>query len=423
MIKVLVLICIILTIISNGNCVNVIEMHKAGKNLHKKVSSSKILSRDRDGDCYFPGFCNINISHCNIDRVPLKDLSYEEFVANYVDKERPVILELNDLSEMLDNSSGIFEWQSMISRVRNKQDFEHLVDLEYKHSTPYERSQTCDIHALEDRKTVVYKEIIDRIYKIPEILEHIDIFNHLIGYLSTVDGSLLGNKWVIFGNTGSGAQFHFDYYLTSFWNLVVTGSKYWLLLSPEVVENVLFPDVSDLHKVIKMPLWQFYLQIYPYLSLVLHDALVAPDNKQLHTLKNKPFDTNIYECLQRPGDILYAPSKFYHSTFNLNATLSVSRNLITYQNFQFVFDFITSLQAMHSEDKKGNNVGMKHAIELCAALFHFNQTMFKQTNCFTKSFLQRLGSFPVQKNGVTNADYYIQALNFAAQAPMFSSFF
>ena len=116
---------------------------------------------------------------------------------------------------------------------------------------------------------MTYRPIIDSIRNIPDILEDLDFFNDLIGYLQTADGPLLGNKWIVFGTTGSGAQFHFDYYWTSFWNLVVEGSKYWLLIDSETVETYVLPNEQDLHRVVTMPLWQFWIQIYPFIGLVI----------------------------------------------------------------------------------------------------------------------------------------------------------
>merc|ERR1712039_774554 len=109
-----------------------------------------------------------------------------------------------------------------------------------ENGSPKSRSETCDIHPLNDRNKSTYARIIESIHGIPSILEQLDIFNDLIGFLSSSDGPLLGNKWIVFGNTGSGAAFHHDYYSTSFWNLVVEGSKFWVLMPPEITEQHLF---------------------------------------------------------------------------------------------------------------------------------------------------------------------------------------
>ena len=366
----LVIICIIS--ISSSQ---IIEAYHIGENLEKSVSSSDILNRYKNGECIYPGFCNINVDKCNIPKIPLSSITYDSFIKNYVIKQQPVILKV-DIYDIIDNSTQIWEWNKIISMVRSLSDYTDIYyQNEYKNGTPKDRSTTCDIHALNDRnrddKNGNYKKIINSIKKIPSIFDRFDLFNSLIEYLKYSDDPLLGNKWVIFGNTGSGAQFHFDYYLTSFWNLVIEGSKYWILINPDIVENYLFNDELDRNKVITMPIWQFFVQIYPYLN-----------------------DQYIFQCKQEVGDIMYAPSKFYHSTINLNATLSISRNMITEYNYQKVFEFITSLQSMNGINMEtGEIIGVKHAVNLCAALYHYNSTMWRSTYCATKLFLQRLDSF------------------------------
>ena len=406
----------------------VIEAFEIGRNLNRNVSSNHILDRYENGECVFPGCCDIPINECNIDRVPLSTLSHDDFITNYVQKEKPVLIQLCDdpngsndcdLSFVLDNSTGIWEWNQMISAVRPL-DYLNIYRPMEQHGTPKDRAETCDIHPLNDRDTRTYRQIIDSIHGIPRILEDLDFFNDLIGYLQTADGPLLGNKWIVFGNTGSGAQFHFDYYWTSFWNLVVEGSKYWLLVDPEVVETYLLPKEEDLHRVITMPLWQFWIQIYPFIDHVIAAQKGSGDDGDGPSI-SPPY----YQCMQRKGEIMYAPSKMYHSTVNLNASLSISRNMITPFNYRKVFEFITSLQSMHSIDTDSRAViGVHHAMNLCAALYHYNSAMWKNTHCATKVFLQRLNSFDWVRESqtVTNAEVYIEACNFAKEHAQFSAF-
>ena len=115
----------------------------------------------------------------------------------------------------------------------------------------------------------MYRRVIDSISP-PRNLDDIDFFNDLVGFLQSADGPLLCNKWIVFGNSGSGAALHFDYFLTSFWNAVVEGSKFWLLMRPNVVEDVLFPEPRALGRVMAMPNWRFWTQIHPHIDAVLH---------------------------------------------------------------------------------------------------------------------------------------------------------
>ncbi len=174
------------------------------KNIRRKVRSSQILKRDKDDHCYFPGLCDIKTTKCNIPKVPLANLTAQTFFENYVSKDKPVIIQLCDpnkkkspqsieecLSQIIDNSTGLFRWNEIIQRVLPPQKYQEYVRIEHL-GTPSERGKQCDVHPLEDRNKQVYGEIIQRIHTIPSLFEDLDMFNELIGYLSSVDGELLG---------------------------------------------------------------------------------------------------------------------------------------------------------------------------------------------------------------------------------------
>ena len=75
----LVIICIIS--ISSSQ---IIEAYHIGENLEKSVSSSDILNRYENGQCIYPGFCNINVDKCNIPKIPLSSITYDSFIENYM---------------------------------------------------------------------------------------------------------------------------------------------------------------------------------------------------------------------------------------------------------------------------------------------------------------------------------------------------
>ena len=86
-------------------------------------------------------------------------------------------------------------------------------------------------------------------------------------------------------------------------------------------------------------------------------------------------------------------------------------------------------------------IGVRHAVDLCAALYHYDAAMWKKTMCATKLFLQRLDSFDLLfedgdkddsivrnwyyhkgRPNLTNSKIYIDACNYAATHATFSSF-
>lgn len=460
---------------------DVIDATQMGNDLKRPVQSSQILDKDQNGNCYYPGLCTIDYNKCNIKRVRYSSIeSTEQLINDHLSSGKPLIIQICDdypltisnkiyknqlhiqqqiklqqwksdcsqklQSLIINNDTGIWEWNKLISTVRPS-DYQNIYLPLETNGSYLQRSETCDIHSLKEngpRYHSVYKSIAESIFNIPSFLDELDIFNELIGFLHSSDESLLGNKWVIFGNTGSGASFHYDYYHTSFWNMPIQGQKYWYLIDWQIVENILFKDdKQSLHNVINMPLWQWWINIYPFINDVIESAIQQQQVNRKNSNEKFPENSDLqppysFECMQNMGDMLYAPSKWYHSTINLQATLSISRNMIEESNYIGIFEFLTSLQTLHSVDDDMKPIGLKHAMDLCCALYKYNQTMFENTYCWTKTFLQRINSFEIYSENdklknewiygqgigkdLTNSKLYIHACNYAKKHATFSSF-
>ena len=111
------------------------------------------------GECYFQPFCNLNITRCNIDRISLENISYTDFINNYVLQSKPVILETQNLSKLINNNTGIWNWEQIIKKVVSEKDFNYYLYLE-KQGTPKERAATYDIHPLKETLPHIYKGFI-----------------------------------------------------------------------------------------------------------------------------------------------------------------------------------------------------------------------------------------------------------------------
>jgi len=395
--------------------------------LHDPNSSDKLFERDENGECAFPPFCNLDVERCNVDRIPLHDFNGKYFLKHYYRKQEPVIIQLcpdlsqypECLSSMIDNSTGVFQWDDIILQVRGQEDYKNLQDLEFNGS-PFEREKTLDIHPLKDNEPKIYKEIIDRIKPL-RVLERIDIFNDIASFIGkNGDDPQMGNKWVIFGTAGGGARFHFDYFLSSFWNFALQGSKFWVLVPPYDALSIWQSENTDaeIQKVMALTVNEFFSNIY--LSGFL-------DRRSKATKKT------YFYCKQNPGDIVFAPSIYYHATVNLERTLNVARNLITRMNYQNSFNFITQPMSLQSSESKGRWVGVWHAMLMCCGLKKVRPKWFKQCACGTVDFKTRLDSMPsIQWNSTLsdiitspvqlNSEIYDELCLYAESVSTWSSF-
>lgn len=399
--------------------------------LTRNVSSNQIMDKDDDGNCYFPPFCHLNTSKCNIPRIDINDLSMDTFYKNYYIPKKPVIIQLCpdpsnhcNLSQIIDNSSHLFKWNRIVSLLRSEQDYKFLLDLEMN-GTPKDRANTIDIHPLKDKERKLYKQIIDGITP-PNIFSQMDMFNELNAFLSTSDGPMMSNKWIIFGTAGGGARFHFDYYLTSFWNMIVEGAKYWILTEPFDTLSIWNHSDDAIKGVMNLSINDFFADI-------VLNGFLEQEFERISNSNSK--DKNFYfECRQMPGDILYAPPIYYHATVNLERTLSVSRNMITERDYAQSFNFLTRMISLKSRASDNSLVGIYQSMELCAALYHFDANLFHQSSCWTKEFLDNLNHFNdevlVRKyipdwfkfHEKYHSEMYIKMLNWAREHPQMQSF-
>lgn len=132
-----------------------------------------------------------------------------------------------------------------------------------------------------------------------------DFFAESDDFMNNVDEELrLDWRWIIMAAKRSGSGWHVDPANTTGWLALVQGAKLWGMYPPSVyhipgVKNNYYQkrdyDMED----------AFYWWIYtrPYLK------------------GNLPI-----ECVQKPGDIVFIPTGWWHSVLNLDDTVSVTQN-------------------------------------------------------------------------------------------------
>merc|ERR1712025_1346941 len=57
------------------------------------------------------------------------------------------------------------------------------------------------------------------------------------------------------------------------------------------------------------------------------------------------------------------------------------------------FNFLTQMISLKAKNTDGELVGLYQAMDLCSALYHYDEGMFRNSACWTTEFLQRLNSF------------------------------
>jgi len=160
--------------------------------------------------------------------------------------------------------------------------------------------------------------------KVPSMLQDYDMgsFGELFqeDFLGLLEDEKRPNfRWFVAGPARTGAPWHKDPKCTSAWNALLKGHKRWALYPPHKVPpgvEAVFSDETEsvLLGSNSISSLQWFLDIYPLLS---------EDERPL-------------EVLQRPGDVIFVPSGWWHMVLNLEDTISVTQNFASRANLRVV---------------------------------------------------------------------------------------
>ncbi|KAJ6303952.1 hypothetical protein OIU77_017767 [Salix suchowensis] len=212
-----------------------------------------------------------------------KGISVEEFVMNFEEPNKPVLLE-----GCIDNWAALQKW-----------DKDYLVsvcgDVKFAAGPVEMRLQEYFRYSDQVRE------------ERPE-----DLF------------SVLGNerpdyRWVIIGPAGSGSSFHIDPNSTSAWNAVIKGSKKWVLFPPDVIPPGVYPSPDGAEVACPVSIIEWFMNFYG-----------ATKN-----LKRRPI-----ECICKAGEVIFVPNGWWHLVINLEESIAITQNYVSRRNLLNVLDFL-----------------------------------------------------------------------------------
>ncbi|KGX84577.1 cupin-like domain-containing protein [Pontibacillus litoralis] len=224
-----------------------------------------------------------------IERVSLKELTYDGFMKHFADK-KPVIL-----------TGGMEDWKS--------KDW----TLDYIDKVYGDRKVTIrksDIDGVKTFKQIMLSNYIENIDNNPDNWYCDWAFNELgQGDLEEtytppeiftretirVDEKEQKLKWFFLGSKNTATPLHQDFNSTHAWNAIIFGSKKWVFFSNEDTPYLYNGDIDMFDK----------------------------EDIEKKSLINK---ANPIYVTQYPGEIIYAPRDWWHQVVNIEPTLAVSEN-------------------------------------------------------------------------------------------------
>eukprot|EP00808_Paulinella_micropora_P020632 g16778.t1 len=129
-------------------------------------------------------------------------------------------------------------------------------------------------------------------------------------------------RWFLVGPKGSGSSFHKDPNITSAWNGLVVGRKKWIMFPPDVVPPGCFPSPDNEDVTTPLSLYEWFHNFYSTRNDVM------------------PLGRVCYECIQKPGEMVFIPTGWWHMAINLEMSVAVTQNFVSPRNLTKILDFL-----------------------------------------------------------------------------------
>uniref|UniRef100_A0A803NP96 JmjC domain-containing protein n=1 Tax=Cannabis sativa TaxID=3483 RepID=A0A803NP96_CANSA len=181
-----------------------------------------------------------------------KGISVEEFVSNFEEPNKPVLLE-----GCIDNWVALQKW-----------DRDYLVklsgDLHFSVGPVEMKLENYSRYSYllrEERPLYLFDPKF--VEKVPRLSSEYEVS---VYFREDLFG-LLGNerpdyRWIIIGPAGSGSSFHIDPNSTSAWNAVIKGSKKWVMFPPDVTPPGVHPSLDGAEVACPVSIIEWFMIFY-----------------------------------------------------------------------------------------------------------------------------------------------------------------
>ncbi|KAL2481748.1 F-box protein [Abeliophyllum distichum] len=263
-------------------------------------------------------------------------VSIEEFVLNFEEPNKPVLLE-----GCLDDWAALKKW-----------DREYLVEVcgDVRFSVGPVEMKMEDFfkysdQAREERPLYLFDP------KFAEKVPQLGMDYEVPAYFNEDLFRVLGNerpdyRWVIIGPAGSGSSFHIDPNSTSAWNAVIKGSKKWVLFPPDVVPPGVYPSPDGAEVACPVSIIEWFMNFY----------------NATKSWKKRPV-----ECVCKAGEVIFVPNGWWHLVINLEYSVAITQNYVSRRNLLNVLDFLkqpnASTLVSGTRDRVNLHDKFKNAIE------------------------------------------------------------
>nr|CAD2170503.1 unnamed protein product [Meloidogyne enterolobii] len=238
-----------------------------------------------------------------IERVDASKMTCQEFAERYEKLNKPVIL-LGLMDEWKANER--WNLQTLHRAYRNQKfkcgedDDGYSVKLKMKYYLHY-MTANCDDSPLYIFDSDFFKD---------------DLFRY------AAEKRRPPYRWFVMGPARSGTAIHIDPIGTSAWNALISGHKKWCLIHPSTPKQLIKPKTEETKNL-----------VHPDEAITWFGT-VFPRVCSPHW-NNERFP--VIHAIQRPGELMFVPSGWWHVVMNLETTIAVTQNFCSVVNLPNVW--------------------------------------------------------------------------------------
>lgn len=121
--------------------------------------------------------------------------------------------------------------------------------------------------------------------------------------------------FIYMGEKDASSPLHMDFSSSDAWNCLFHGAKWWVLIPPSIQKPTDFRCTDDCSRSIKGDAWF---------------ATIAPNIQRFSFANNQ----RAHHVLQKPGETLYIPNEWMHTTLNIGPTVALSSGFLSEYNLK-----------------------------------------------------------------------------------------
>ncbi|KAM3339800.1 F-box protein isoform X1 [Capsicum galapagoense] len=238
-----------------------------------------------------------------------KGVSVDEFVMNFEEPNKPVLLE-----GCLENWPALEKWnrEYLIEKCGDVRFSVGPVEMKLEDYFRYADQ------VREERPLYLFDPKF--VEKVPQLGKDFDVPIYFNEDLFSVLGYERPDyRWIIIGPAGSGSSFHIDPNSTSAWNAVIKGSKKWILFPPDVVPPGVHPSPDGAEVASPVSIMEWFMNFY----------------NATKNLKKRPI-----ECVCKAGEVIFVPNGWWHLVINLEDSIAITQNFVSRRNLLNVLEFL-----------------------------------------------------------------------------------